>query len=108
MTGITQVITTVGSSEDAQRIAEALVERRLAGCVQVIGPIASTYRWEGAIETDEEWLCVIKTSVDLYPTVERELEALHPYDVPEILALPVIQGSPAYLDWLEGGLRSLP
>lgn len=105
MTEYIQVMTTVDSSEDAQDIAEALVERRLAGCVQVVGPITSTYRWEGAVTTDEEWLCLIKTSADLYPILERELEALHPYDVPEILALPVVRGSQAYLDWLGDELR---
>ena len=108
MSDTIQVMTTVGSREDAQRIANALVERRLAGCVQVIGPITSTYRWEGAVETDQEWLCLIKSSADLYPTLERELEELHPYDVPEILAVPVLQGSPGYLDWLEDQLRPSP
>lgn len=108
MTETIQVVTTVDSQQDAQRIANVLVERRLAGCVQVVGPITSTYRWEDAIETDEEWLCLIKTSATHYPALERELEEIHPYDVPEILAVPVVQGSPAYLDWLAEALCSSP
>ncbi|MGD1991729.1 MAG: divalent-cation tolerance protein CutA [Anaerolineae bacterium] len=108
MTEFIQVMTTVGTREDAQRIADVLVEQRLAGCVQVIGPITSAYRWEGAVQTDEEWLCVIKTSAALYFALERELEEVHPYDLPEILAVPLFQGSQAYLEWLGDALRSSP
>jgi periplasmic divalent cation tolerance protein len=96
-----QVMTTVSSREDAQRIAGALVDRRLAACVQVIGPIASTYRWEGAVTTDEEWLCLAKSRDDLYAALEQAIVELHPYDVPEILAVPVLAGGAAYLAWLD-------
>ena len=100
MEGIVQVSTTIDSREAAQRIAESLVEQRLAACVQVAGPISSTYRWEGAVETAEEWLCLIKTRQELYPQLERAILALHPYDVPEILAVPVVSGHAPYIDWV--------
>ena len=106
MTDFIQVVTTTGSREDADRIARALVEKRLAGCVQVLGPISSTYRWEGEIESAEEWLCLIKSSSDRYPDLERAILELHPYDVPEILATPVAAGSAAYLQWLADELRA--
>jgi periplasmic divalent cation tolerance protein len=97
---ILQIITTTASVEDARRIAEALVERRLAACVQIFGPIESIYRWEGKIENATEFQCWIKTREELYPRVELAIRELHTYDVPEVLALPVVQGSSAYLDWL--------
>jgi len=100
-----QVLTTTETKVDAQAIANALIERRLAGCVQIIGPITSTYRWEGKIETAEEWLCVIKSRADLYEALEEAIRDVHPYDVPEILAVPVTAGSKDYLDWLDSELR---
>jgi periplasmic divalent cation tolerance protein len=105
MTNAIQVITTTDSREDAQQIATALVERRLAACVQVIGPINSTYRWEGQIETGEEWLCLIKTQQGRYAELEAAIKALHSYDVPEILAMPVVAGNAGYLDWLIAGCK---
>jgi periplasmic divalent cation tolerance protein len=95
-----QVTTTTGSEEEAERIAEALVERRLAACVQVIGPISSRYRWQGAVETAEEWLCAAKTTVDRYAELEQAIRDLHSYDEPEIVATPIVAGSPGYLEWV--------
>ncbi len=100
-----QVMTTTETEEEARRIARALVERRLAGCAQVLGPITSTYRWEGKVETAQEWLCLIKSRRDLYPALEAAIRELHAYEVPEILALPVVEGEPHYLEWLGGVLR---
>ncbi len=74
---------------------------RLAACVQVLGPITSTYRWQGKIETGSEWLCVVKSREERYDELERAIRSLHPYEVPEILATPVTAGNPAYLAWLE-------
>lgn len=102
MTDCIQVVTTTARREDADRIARALVETRLAACVQVLGPITSTYRWQGKIETSEEWQCWAKTRSDLYDRIEQAIARLHPYEVPEILALPVLAGSAAYLTWLRG------
>lgn len=95
-----QVMTTTGTRENARQIARAVVEKRLAACAQVIGPIESTYWWEGRVETAEEWLCLIKSRRDVYPTLEQAIREVHPYAVPEILAIPVVGGSKAYLDWL--------
>jgi periplasmic divalent cation tolerance protein len=100
-----QVVTTTASREDAERIARALIDERLAACVQVAGPITSTYRWQGAIETSQEWLCLIKSRQDLYAEVEAAIRRLHPYEVPEILALPVVAGNPAYLAWLDAQVK---
>ena len=99
-----QVVTTAGSKADAEAIARALVERRLAGCVQIIGPITSLYWWEGQIEEAEEYLCLAKTRQALFTTLEATIKSLHPYEVPEILAVPVAAGSQSYLDWLKGEL----
>lgn len=98
------VSTTTEGKADAQAIASALVEKRLAACVQVVGPIASTYRWQGRVETAEEWLCLVKSRADLYPQIEQAIVAMHPYEVPEILAMPISGGSALYLAWLEESL----
>ena len=110
MTAYIQVLTTTETKSDAQAIARAVVEKRLAACVQTIGPITSTYWWQGEIETAEEWLCVIRSRQDLYERLEEAIREVHPYDVPEILAVPVIAGSKSYLEWLDNELdqRSPP
>jgi periplasmic divalent cation tolerance protein len=108
MTNAIQVTTAAGSQEEARRIARGLVERRLAACVHVLGPIESLYHWEGRIEQSQEWLCVAKTSLDRYAQVEAAIRELHSYQVPEILAVPVVAGSRAYLDWLEAELAPRP
>lgn len=100
MTEVLQVVTTLGRKADAQRLARHLLEDRLAACVQISGPIESTYHWEGRIESAEEWVCTIKTTVERYANVERMISKLNPYDEPEILAFPVQTGSAGYLKWL--------
>ncbi len=100
-----QVMTTTGKREDALKIAKTMVGSRLAGCAQVVGPIASTYWWKGEIESAEEWLCLMKTKRNLYPEVEAAIRSLHSYEVPEILATPIVAGNPDYLDWLERELK---
>jgi periplasmic divalent cation tolerance protein len=99
-----QVMTTVATREVADQIAASLVQQRLAACVQVIGPISSTYRWQGAVETSQEWLCLVKSRKDLYGPLEEAIRRLHPYEVPEILAIPVKAGSAAYLAWLDASV----
>jgi periplasmic divalent cation tolerance protein len=96
-----QVTTTAGSAEEAEQISAALVERRLAACVQVIGPIASCYRWQGAVEHSTEWMCVAKTSAARYTELEAAIRELHSYDEPEIIATPIVAGSAGYLKWLD-------
>jgi periplasmic divalent cation tolerance protein len=100
-----QVLTTVGSEEDAEKISAALVERRLAACVQTVGPIASRYRWRGDVETAREWQCLAKTEASRYAEVEAAIRELHPYDEPEILATPIAAGSAGYLAWVSESLR---
>ncbi|MEJ3745248.1 divalent-cation tolerance protein CutA [Actinomycetes bacterium KLBMP 9797] len=94
-----QVVTTAGSREAADALARSAVEGRLAACAQVVGPITSVYRWQGRVETAEEWQVVFKTAADRYPDLERHIRDRHDYDVPEIVLLPILAGLPAYLDW---------
>ena len=96
-----QVVTTSETEEDAQTIATALVERRLAACVQIVGPIRSTYRWKDKIETAREWQCVVKTRGELYERVEEAVKGLHTYEVPEILAVPIVAASESYRRWID-------
>ena len=105
MADFLQVMTTLAEREDAERIAGQLVEMRLAACVQVIGPIRSFYRWQGKVESSEEWLCVAKTHRDRYAEVEAAILAEHPYELPEIIATELAAGSAAYLNWLEEQLQ---
>jgi periplasmic divalent cation tolerance protein len=100
-----QVQTTAGSEEEAERIAAALVERRLAACVQTVGPIASRYRWQGKVETAREWLCLAKTEARRYEELESAIRELHSYEEPEIVATPIVAGSQGYLDWLGASLE---
>jgi periplasmic divalent cation tolerance protein len=100
-----QVVTTTARREEAQRIARELVEKRLAACAQVSGPITSIYRWQGKIETDEEWQCWCKTRGEFFAQVEAAIRAIHPYEVPEILAVPIVAGSERYLAWLDEQTR---
>jgi periplasmic divalent cation tolerance protein len=93
-------MTTTDAPEDAERLARDLVERRLAACVQVLGPISSTYRWQGAIETAQEWLCLIKTTAGRFGALAAHIEIHHGYETPELTAVPIDQGSPGYLAWL--------
>jgi periplasmic divalent cation tolerance protein len=100
-----QVLTTVESEAEAERISSALVERRLAACVQVLGPIASRYRWQGKVEEAREWQCLAKTEAARYGEVEAAIRELHSYEEPEIVATPIVAGSRGYLDWISESLR---
>ena len=100
MSDIWQITTTTGTREVAERIAAELVDLRLAACVQVSGPITSIYRWQGKIENAEEWLCSAKSSRQHLPAIQELLKRLHPYEVPELIATPIVGGSEAYLKWL--------
>jgi len=95
-----QIVTTTEKREDAEKIAGMLIDRRLAACVQVVGPVFSTYRWEANVESSQEWQCQIKTSAERYHDVEAVIRDHHPYKVPEIIAMPIVQGSQDYLAWL--------
>lgn len=100
MSEFVQVSTTIDSEIAAQAIASALVERRLAACVQVFGPVRSVYRWKDAVEEADEWMCAVKTRAATYPQVEEAIRELHSYECPEIIAVPIVDGAAAYLSWL--------
>jgi periplasmic divalent cation tolerance protein len=94
------VLTTVGTEEQANRIAQELVARRLAACVSIVPGVRSVYRWQGEVVSDGEFLLIAKTREGDFEAVRAAIRELHSYDVPEILALPVGQGDPDYLDWI--------
>jgi periplasmic divalent cation tolerance protein len=99
------VLTTCPDEAIADRIATALLEQRQAACVSRLPGLLSWYHWEGQISRDDEVLLLIKTTTERYPAVEASIRELHPYEVPEVLALPVATGLPAYLDWLDRETR---
>ena len=96
------VLMTAGSREEADRIAAALVGEMLAACVNVLPGVTSVYRWEGQVQRDQEWLLVAKSTREVLDDLVRCVQALHSYDLPEIIALPVVGGSEAYLRWIDG------
>ncbi len=100
-----QVITAAASKRNAEEIANELVQNRLVACVQIVGPITSMYWWKGNVEKSTEWLCIAKTQRDLYEAVELSIRRNHPYEIPEVLAVPVIKGSKSYISWLRKELR---
>jgi periplasmic divalent cation tolerance protein len=105
MTDKIVVLSTCSNAGDAERLARELIALRLAACVNVVPEIRSFYRWKGELESAAEFLLVIKTSRDLLEALKVKLEKLHPYELPELLALPVVDGSERYLDWLGQNLR---
>jgi periplasmic divalent cation tolerance protein len=106
MTNKIVVLSTCGSESEAEALARDLIDSRLAACVNVIPQIRSFYRWKGKVEDSGEWLLVVKTSRELFDALRVRLEAAHSYELPEVLALPVIDGSPNYLAWLDGELAA--
>lgn len=96
------VLTNLPDRAAAERIADALVEKRLVACVNILAPCRSVYRWKGAVQHDEEHPMLIKTSAERYPALEQALRAAHPYELPEIIAVPIERGLPAYLAWVAG------
>ena len=100
MSDYIQMVTTTNSTDLARRIADTLVKEKLAACVQISGPIYSVYEWKDEIQHTDEWTCFIKTRRELFPQVEERIKALHPYEGPEIIALPILEGSRDYLDWI--------
>jgi periplasmic divalent cation tolerance protein len=101
MTPHVVAFSTVGKPEDAERIAHALVERRLAACVNIVPGLTSVYRWKGQVERDAESLLVIKTRRERIDALKAALTSLHPYEVPELVVLPIEDGHAPYLAWLD-------
>ena len=107
MTGFGMVLTTVAVRDDGVRIAEALLAEKLAACVQMM-PIESRYVWKGETHNEGELLLLVKTRASLFGAAIARIRALHPYEVPEIVACPFAAGLPAYLDWIADNTKSVP
>jgi periplasmic divalent cation tolerance protein len=99
------VLTTAGSQQEAQKIAEALVEQRLAACVNIISGMHSVYRWQDKVEQADEWLLLIKTTESASAPVRDAITKLHSYEVPECIVLSIEDGTPAYLDWIGDSVK---
>ncbi len=106
MTEYIQVVTTVEHKTDAEKIAKNLVEKRLAACVQILGPLTSYFHWQGKLDSAAEYLCLIKSREDLFTELEAAIISMHPYEVPEIIATPITKGSKDYLNWLASELEA--
>ena len=105
MTDKIVVLSTCGSADEAERLARELVAQHAAACVNIVAPVRSIYRWKGKIEDASEWLLIVKTNRASFDRLRAALEAAHSYELPEVLALPVVAGSPNYLRWIEGELK---
>lgn len=100
MTNARIVLTTAGSQEEARKIAGALVERKLAACVNIVPQIESVYRWQGKVESATEWLLIVKTQAESFARVRDVIKELHSYELPECIMIPVEAGSEEYLKWI--------
>lgn len=98
--GCCQVTTTLPDQAAAERLATQMVQERLAACAQVLGPVSSTFIWKGGVEHSGEWYCHLKTMLTRLPALQARIRELHPYEVPEIIAVPILQGDPDYLKWI--------
>jgi periplasmic divalent cation tolerance protein len=105
MTDKRLVVSTVADTEEARVIARALVERQLAACVNIVGPIQSIYRWKDAVEESQEILLLIKTTEQMFPRLRDELKLLHSYEVPECISIDIEDGLPAYLEWIAESVK---
>jgi len=100
MSDYMQVLSTVDSAEEAERLGRSIVGARLAACVQIVGPIRSLYWWQDKIDEAQEWQLLMKTTTERLPALEEHIKANHSYDTPEIIATPIPWGSQEYLDWI--------
>ena len=105
MTGCCQVTTTLPDQSLAENLAATLVAESLAACAQVLGPVSSTYRWKGKSEHAEEWYCHLKTTVERLPELQKRIRELHPYEVPEVIAVPICHGDEQYLAWVREAVK---
>ena len=104
MADFIQITITVGTREEGQELVHSLVKNRLIACGQILGPIQSTYWWEGKIETAQEWMCLAKSKEEKFDEIVRQVRRMHSYEVPEIIAVPLIAVDENYAHWLEGEL----
>ncbi len=106
MTDKIVVLSTCASAEEAERLARRVIDEHLAACVNVLSPVRSFYRWKGAIEDSAEWLLIIKSTREKFDVLRAALEAAHTYEVPEVIAIPIVDGSPNYLSWIDRELQT--
>lgn len=106
MTDMRIVLTTSGSKDEAHKIAQHLVENQLAACVNIVPHILSVYRWQGKVESNDEWLLLIKTTSEQFPAVRDAIRELHSYELPECVSVAIDDGSPEYLQWVGESVRS--
>ncbi len=106
MTDKIVVLSTCASAEEAERLARRVIDDRLAACVNVLSPVRSFYRWKGEVQDSAEWLLIIKSTRDKFDALRAALESAHTYEVPEVIAIPIVDGSPNYLSWIEQELQS--
>ena len=102
------VLTNLPDRTAAEKLAASLIEQRVAACVNILAPCRSVYRWQGAVQNDEEHPMLIKTTTERYAALEAAIRAAHPYDLPEIVALPIERGLPAYLNWIATETAATP
>src|SRR5271169_3504301 len=105
MTDKILVLTTAGSTEEARRLADALVDRQLAACVSIVKGIESIYRWKGKTEESEEWMLIIKTTAAAFERVRDTIKELHSYELPECIRIPIEDGSAEYLKWIQESVK---
>jgi periplasmic divalent cation tolerance protein len=105
VTGCCQVTTTLPDRAAADDLAAHIIDERLAACAQVLGPVSSTYHWEGRTERAAEWYCHLKTTVERLPALQARIRELHPYEVPEIVAVPIMWADADYLRWIQDTLK---
>lgn len=101
-----QISTAVAKRSDAERIAKILSKKNLSACTQIIGPVTSIYKWKGKTKKSKEWLCIIKTESVHYKATEKTIKEIHPYKLPEIVAVPIVEGSREYLRWMLKQLKN--
>ena len=106
MTDKIVVLSACASSEEAEKVARTLVEKKLAACVNILPAVRSIYRWKGAIEDDQETLLLIKSSRALFGELRAEIQKLHSYEIPEAIAIPIVDGLERYLEWMADALRN--
>ncbi|MGD6933790.1 MAG: divalent-cation tolerance protein CutA [Candidatus Bathyarchaeia archaeon] len=102
MNGFIMVYVTTSSKAEAEKIAQSLLNEHLIACANILGPVSSHFHWKNKIDSAEEFLMIMKSRVDLFLALERRVRALHSYEVPEVIAVPIADGSKGYLDWMTG------
>ena len=99
------ILVTTSSKQEAEKISQTLLKTKLIACANIIGPVSSHFQWNGKVEQTEEFLVLMKSRQDLFDAIYERVKALHSYEVPEVVALPIMAGSKAYLDWLGTSLQ---